>query len=134
MDRCSLHSPGSIPVHGLRLAGDVACACSGVPGWLFLRDPKATASPIHPGTHSLASHPTLSPPKCLDPKQLCQECSQLKMRTPPGVPSQAIQTGGFLLLLLQFLVFLLVLPQFCTSAVPPRFCSSSRDVLAGYSR
>lgn len=43
--------------------------------------------------------------------------SQPKMRTPPGMPPQAIQTGGNLLLLLQFLVFLLVLPQFCTSAV-----------------
>lgn len=40
LDRCLLHSPGCVPVDGLRLAdaaGEVACACSAVPGGHFLQ-------------------------------------------------------------------------------------------------
>lgn len=81
----------------------------------------------HPSRHpqpGSSPHPEpweqRSRPKHLDLKQLCQERSR-------GLPAENENSSrdatpgnsdwGDLLLLLQFLVFLLVLPQFCTSAV-----------------
>lgn len=59
LDRCLLHSPGSIPVDGL---GGCGCACSGLPGCHFLQ---SFMIPKHLPSSQSAQVPTaclLTPP------------------------------------------------------------------------
>lgn len=88
MDRCLLHSPGSSPEHGLRLA-DARLAfpftlpkAQHLPPGQNAQNAPRVCLPSPPQPWERRSHP-----KCLDLKQLCQECSS-------GLPAKRVSSSS----------------------------------------
>lgn len=88
MDRCLLHSPGSSSGHGLRLA-DARLAfpftlpqAQHLPPSQNAQNAPRVCLPCPPQPWEQRSHP-----KCLDLKQLCQECSS-------GLPAKRVSSSS----------------------------------------